>query len=199
MTGGRVSGSRNRETDRGDPGPTDDDLYPRTVLIREADVWRPGLEERVNWNGLGGRVVGLEGRFADVMFDEPLYAGGDRLVKVNIERLRSMDGQRPPSTRGMTIDAGKAALAAAAKELALAIHRRIGQVEGLKADYRNMVNDYLVKVCELLGVSLDELPALCRALPGRKKRIWTLEEREAAGKRMAAMNREGKAGRGKKI
>jgi len=185
---------RRREPGYGDPAATTDDLCPRTVLIREADVWRPGLEERVNWNGLGGRVVGLEGRFADVMFDEPLYAGGDRLVKVNIERLRSMDGQRPPSTRGMTIDAGKAALAAAAKELALAIHRKIAQVEGLRAEYRNMV-----KVCELLGVSLDELPALCRALPGRKKRIWTLEEREAAGKRMAAMNREGKAGRGKKI
>jgi len=184
---------RRRETGYGDPAATVEDLCPRTVLIREADAWRPELEGRVSWNGFAGRVVGLEGRFADVMFDQPLYAGGDRLVKINIERLRSMNRQRPPAEiKGMTIDAGKAALAEAAKGLALAIHKKITTVEGLKAEYRNMV-----KVCELLGVSLDELPVLSGAMPGRKKRIWTLEERQAAGKRMAAMNREGKAGRGK--
>lgn len=181
---------RRREPGYGDPAATTDDLCPREVLMREVDVWRPQLEERVNWNGFDGRVVALEGRFADVEFDQPLYAGGDRLVKVSIERLRSMNGQRPPATiKGMTIDAGKAALAEAAKELALAIHRKIGQVEGLKAEYRNMV-----KVCELLGVSLDELPALATAMPSR---VWTPEQREAAAKRMATMNREHKAGRGK--
>ena len=183
---------RRREPGYGDPAATTDDLCPREVLMRAVDVWRPELEGRVNWNGFAGRVVGLEGRFADVEFDEPLYAGGDRLVKINIERIRSMDGERPPaSTRGMTIDAGKAALAAAAKELALAIHRRIGQVEGLKADYRNMV-----KVCELLGVPLDELPALSTAIPGR--RTWTPEQREAQSKRLTLLNERRLTGKGKK-
>ena len=180
---------RRREPGPGDPAPTTDDLCPRTVAVREADVWRPQVSERVNWNGFAGRVVALDGRLADVEFDEPLYAGGDRLVKVNIERLRSMDGQRPPaSTKGMTIDAGKAALAAAAKELALAIHKKLTQAEGLRAEYRNMV-----KVCELLGVPLDELPA-----PPQKGCPWTPEQRKAAAERLAARNRQGLTGRGKK-
>ena len=184
--------TRRREPGYGDPAPTVDDLAPRTVLIREADVWRPQVGGCVTWNGFGGKVVALDGRFADVEFDEPLYAGGDRLVKINIERLRSMDGDRPPaSLKGMTIDAGKTALAAAAKGLALAIHKKIAQLntqaDGLKAEYRNMV-----KVCKLLGVSLDELPALRRL--GER---WTPERRKEAARLLAARNRLRLTGRGK--
>jgi len=183
---------RRREPGYGDPAATVEDLAPRTVLIREADVYRPQVGERVTWNGFAGCVRALDGRVADVEFDEPLYAGGDRLVKINIERLRSMDGDRTPaSLKGMTIDAGKAALAAAAKELALAIHRRIGQVEGLKADYRNMV-----KVCELLGVSLDELPALSSAQP-RRTHEWTPEQRATQADRIRATNERRKAEKAK--
>ena len=185
--------TRRREAGPGDPAPTVEDLAPRTVLIREADVWRPQVGERVTWQGFPGKVIAIDGREADVELDEPLYAGGDRLVKVNIERLRNMGGDRPPaSIKGMTIDAGKAALAEAAKGLALAIHKKIATVEGLRAEYRNMV-----KVCDLLGVPLDELPALSSAIPGR--RTWTPEQRKAAAGRMAAMNREGRTGRGAKV
>jgi hypothetical protein len=183
--------TRRREAGPGDPAATVEDLAPRTVLIREADVWRPHVGERVSWQGFPGKVIAIDGREADVELDEPLYAGGDRLVKLNIERLRNMDGGRPPaSIKGMTIDAGKAALAAAAKELALAIHRKIGQVEALKAEYRNMV-----KVCELLGVPLDELPALATAMP---RRTWTPEQRKAQSDRIRASNRDGRTGRGAK-
>jgi hypothetical protein len=160
---GRQKGQVDRESGHGDPAPTVADLAPRTVLLREADIWRPQVGGRVTWNGFAGTVRGIYGRHASVEFDEPLAGDGNRIARISIERLRSMDGDKPPAPiRGMTIDAGKAALAAAAKELALAIHRKIGQVEGLKADYRNMV-----KVCELLGVSLDELPALSTAQPRR--------------------------------
>jgi len=185
---------RRRETDRGDPAPTVDDLYPRTVFRLESDVYRPAVNDRVTWNGFGGTVVVIEGRTARVKFDEPLYKGADSVIPISCERLRSMNGDKPPAEiKGMTIDAGKAALAEAAKGLALAIHKKITQADGLKAEYRNMV-----KVCELLGVSLDELPALRITPVNPKKRMWTLEQRKAAGERLAARNRQGLAGRGKK-
>ena len=191
MPRGRRPGQLNAGSGRGDPGPTVEDLAPRTVLLREADVWRPEVGGRVTWNGFLGTVRGIYGRHASVEFDQPLSGDGNRIARISIERLRSMDGDKPPAdTKGMTIDAGKAALAEAAKGLALAIYKKIGQVEGLKADYRNMV-----RVCELLGVSLDELPALATAMP---RRVWTPEQREAQSKRLTAMNRERKTGRGAK-
>ena len=100
-----------------------------------------------------------------------------------------MDGQRPPADiKGMTIDAGKAALAEAAKGLALAIHKKIATAEGLKADYRNMV-----RVCELLGVPLEELPALGGVK--LERRSWTPEQRKEAAERLAAGKRRARAER----
>jgi hypothetical protein len=159
------------------------------VPVRESDVWRPRLGERVNWNGFLGTVLALGPKKARVEFDEPLVPGGNRITEISIERLRSMNGDKPPAEiKGMTIDAGKVALAEAAKGLALAIHKKISTVEGLKAEYRNMV-----KVCELLGVPLDELPALSQ-MSGR----WTPGARKAAGERLAERNRQGLTGRGAK-
>jgi len=193
MLRGRRPGQRNRETGRGDPAAAVSDLYPAMVPVRESDVWRPEVGERVNWNGFLGLVLTVGPKKARVEFDEPLVPGGNRITEIAIERLRSMNGDKPPAPiKGMTIDAGKAALAEAAKGLALAIHKKITTAEGLRAEYRNMV-----KVCELLGVPLDELPALRITPVNPKKRMWTLEQREAAGERMAAMNRERRTGRGK--
>ena len=190
---GRPKGQVDRESGRGDPAPTVEDLAPRTVLLREADIWRPQVGGRVTWNGFSGVVRGIYGRHASVEFDEPLAGDGNRIARISIERLRSMDGDKPPAdVKGMTIDAGKAALAEAAKGLALAIHKKITTVERLKAEYRNMV-----KVCELLGVSLEELPALSGALPGRRK--WTPEQRKAQSDRLQATNRAGLTGRRVKV
>ncbi len=177
-----MGASRNRATGMGDPGPTVEDLYPSEKWVREADIPEAKVGMEVTWNGYPGKVKAIDGRKVTVELNEAINEAGDRVITVNKDRLRLPGGQRMDDPE--TVESATKTLASSAKRIALAIHAKIQRAEALKEEYRRMV-----KVCELLGVSLDELPALSTAHPRRKGvPVWSAEQRRAASDRMTRMN-----------